>query len=145
MKPAMLVAMISLAVGAHAATPAEEKVFVDTYRKAYEAKDEKTLVSLLYTNGADPAAVAFYKMMVGAETGGKIDTIELVDLSAEDRKHVDAMRSPDGRPAKLVMPPSKKLVVRTSTKDKNGSSSSRSEVFVGESEGKLYILLPAAR
>jgi hypothetical protein len=145
MKPAMLLVTMSFAVCAYAATPAQEKAFVDTYRKAYEAKDEKTLVSLLYTKGADPAALAFYKMMVGAEMGGNIDTIELVDLSAEDRKHVDAMQSPDGRPAKLVMPPSKKLVVKTSTKDKNGSSSSKSEVFVGESDGKLYILLPAAR
>lgn len=145
MKPAMLLAMMSLVAGAYAATPAQEKAFVDTYRKAYEAKDEKTLVSLLYTKGADPAALAFYKMMLGAEMGGRIDTIELVDLSAEDTKHVDAMQSPDGRPAKLVIPPSKKLVVKTSTKDKNGSSSSKSEVFIGESDGKLYILLPAAR
>ena len=145
MKPVTLLAVMSFVASAYAATPAQEKAFVDTYRKAYEAKDEKALVSLLYTKGADPAAVAFYKMMLGAEMGAKIDTIELVDLSAEDRKHVDAMRSPDGRPAKLVMPPSKKLVLKTSTKDKNGSSSSKSEVFVGESDGRLYILLPAAR
>ena len=145
MKPVTLLAVMSFVASAYAATPAQEKAFVDTYRKAYEAKDEKALVSLLYTKGADPAAVAFYKMMLGAEMGAKIDTIELVDLSAEDRKHVDAMRSPDGRPAKLVMPPSKKLVVKTATNDKSGSSSSKSEVFVGESEGKLFILLPAAR
>ena len=42
------------------------------------------------------------------------------------------------------MPPTKKLVVKTETKDKSGSSSSKSEVFVGEADGKLWILLPAA-
>ena len=144
MKLATLLGMLALAACAYAATPAQEKQFVDTYRKAYEGKDDKTLVSLLYTKGADPAAVSFYKMMMAAEMGGKIKTIELADLTADDRKRVESMQSPDGKPAKLVMPPTKKLVVKTETKDKSGSSSSSSEVFVGESDGKLYILVPAA-
>jgi len=42
------------------------------------------------------------------------------------------------------LPATKKLVTKSETKDKNGLSSSSSEVFVGESEGRLYILLPAA-
>jgi len=144
MKTAALLGMLAFAACAYAATPAQEKQFVDAYRKAYEGKDETTLVSLLYTKGADPAAVSFYKMMMAAEMGGKIKTIDLAELTAEDRKRLESMQSPDGKPAKLVMPPTRKLVVKTETKDKNGSSSSSSEVFVGESDGKLYILVPAA-
>lgn len=127
-----------------AATPAQEKQFVDTYRKAYEARDHKGLVALLYTNGADPQALTFYKMMLGAEMGGRIASIELLDLSAEDRARSESTMSPAGKPMKLVLPATKKLVIKSATKDKNGSSSSSSEIFVGESGGRLWILVPAA-
>ena len=127
-----------------AATPAQEKQFVDTYRKAYEARDHKGLVALLYTNGADPQALTFYKMMLGAEMGGRISSIELLDLSAEDRARSESTMSPAGKPMKLVLPATKKLVIKSATKDKNGSSSSSSEIFVGESGGRLWILVPAA-
>ena len=127
-----------------AATPAQEKQFVDAYRKAYEARDHKGLVALLYTNGADPQALVFYKMMLGAEMGGRIGSIELVELTAEDRARADGMQSLTGRPLKLVLPATKKLVIKSSTKDKDGSSSSSSEVFVGESGGRLWILVPGA-
>ena len=133
-----------VAFSAVAATPAQEKAFVDTYRKAYEAKDDKTLASLLYTKGADPAAVAFYKMMMSAEAGSKITSIDLVEITAEDRKRIESMQSPDGKPAKLVLPPAKKLVIKSETNNANGSSSGTSEIFVGETDGKLYILVPAA-
>ena len=129
---------------AGAATPAQEKAFVDSYKKAYEAKDEKTLASLLYTKGADPAAVAFYKMMMTAETGAKITAIDLVEVTADDRKRMESMQSPDGKPAKLVLPPTRKLVIKSETKNANGSSSGTSEIFVGEADGKLYILVPSA-
>ena len=144
MKIAVMLAASVVAAAVHAATPAQEKQFVDTYRKAYEGKDHNTLVSLLYTRGADAKALAFYKMMMGAELGGRISAIELADLTAEDRKRLESMQGPDGRPAKLVLPPTKKLVVKTGSKDKSGSSSSSSEVFVGEADGKLWILVPAA-
>ena len=127
-----------------AATPAQERQFVDAYRKAYEARDHKGLVALLYTNGADPQALTFYKMMLGAEMGGRIGSIELVDLTPEDRARADSTQSPTGRPMKLVLPATKKLVIKSSTKDKDGSSSSSSEVFVGESGGRLWILVPGA-
>lgn len=127
-----------------AATPQQEKQFVDTYRKAYDGKDGKTLTSLLYTRGADPQALGFYKMMLTAEMGGKITSIALLDLTPEDRKRAESTQSPDGRAMKLVLPATKKLVVKTDTKDKNGSSSSTSEMFVAEADGKLYILVPAA-
>ena len=129
---------------AAAATPEQEKQFVDTYKKAYDAKDAKTLNTLLYTKGADAQAVAFYKMMITSELGGRITSIQLLDLTADDKARAAKAQSPDGRPVKLVLPATKKLVTKSETKDKNGSSSSSSEVFVGESEGRLYILLPAA-
>jgi len=130
--------------GVFAATPEQEKQFVDTYRKAYDAKDAKTLSALLYTKGADAQAAAFYKMMITSELGGKITSIQLLDLTAEDKARAAKTQSPDGRPMKLVLPATKKLVTKSETKDKSGSSSSSSEVFVGESEGRLYILVPAA-
>jgi hypothetical protein len=132
-----------LACAAGAATPVQEKAFVDTYRRAYEARDDKTLASLLYTKGADPAAVAFYKMMMAAEAGSKITAIDLVEITPEDRKRIESMQSPDGKPAKLVLPPSRKLVIKSQTKAASGSSSGTSEIFVGEADGKLYILVPA--
>jgi hypothetical protein len=127
-----------------AASPAQEKQFVDAYKKAYEGKDGKSLQSMLYTKGADPQALEFYKMMLTAEMGGKIASIELLDLTADDKAKSAKMAGPDGKPMKLVLPPTKKLVIKAQTSDKNGSSSSTSQVFVGESDGKLYVLVPAA-
>ena len=125
-----------------AATPAEEKQFVDTYKKAFEAKDSKTLTGLLYTKGSDPQALEFYKMMMTGEAGGKITSIQLVELTAEDKKSLDGMKGPDGKVMKPVLTPVKKLVIKSETKDKNGSSTSSSEVFVGEADGKLWIPVP---
>lgn len=138
---ACLIAVASLAF---AATPEQEKQFVATYKKAYEAKDSKTLVGLLYTKGADPQALGFYKMMMGAETGGKLTSIALVQLTADDKKNSESMKSPDGKTMKLNLPATRKLVLKSEMKDKNGSSTSSSEVFVGEAEGKLWVLVPAA-
>jgi len=137
-------ASIAVSASVLAATPEQEKQFVDTYRKAYDAKDAKTLNAMLYTKGADSQAVAFYKVMITSELGGRITSIQLLDLTADDKARAAKAQSPDGRPVKLVLPATKKLVTKSETKDKNGSSSSSSEVFVGESEGRLYILLPAA-
>jgi hypothetical protein len=139
----VILSALALATTLHAATPVQEKQFVDTYRKAYEAKDGKTLESLLYTKGADPMALGFYKMMLTAEMGGRIASIQLLALTPDDKARSETGKSPDGRPMKLVMPATRKLVVKTEAKDKNGSSSGSSEVFVGESDGRLYILVPA--
>jgi hypothetical protein len=127
-----------------AATPAQERQFVETYRKAYEGRDHKTLVSLLYTTGADAQALVFYRMMLGAEMGGRIASIELADLTPEDRARAESMQGLGGKTYRLVLPATKKLVVKTATTGREGSSSSTSEVFVGESGGRLWILVPAA-
>jgi hypothetical protein len=39
----------------------QEKAFTDKYKTAFEAKDTATLESFLYTQGADPMAIEFYK------------------------------------------------------------------------------------
>lgn len=138
----LLVAAI-LPVAAFAATPAQEKAFVDSYRKAFEAKDAKTLHSLLYTKGADPQALEFYKMMSTAGMGEKISSISLEPLTADDMAKVGkAMPGPGGKSLKLTLAPVKKLVIRTTTANGSGSSSSTSSVFVAEADGRLVIPVP---
>ena len=137
----MLLLVIAPIVG-FCATPAQEKAFVDAYKKAIETKDEKALTGLLYTKGADPQALEFYKMMVTSEMGAKITSIQLVDLDAEDKKHAAGGPGPDGKPMKYTLPPVKKLVIKSETKDANGSSTSSSEVLVAESDGKIVIPVP---
>lgn len=137
----LVVALLPLV--ALAATPAQEKAFVDAYRKAYESKDAKGLHALLYTKGADPQALEFYQMMTTEGMGGKIASIALEPLSADDRaKAMAAMPGPGGKTVKLPLAPVKKLVIKRTTKDASGSSSSTSQVFVAEADGKLVIPVP---
>src|SRR6266498_232821 len=103
----------TVSVSLQAGTPAQEKAFTDKYKKAFEGKDAATLESFLYTQGADPEIVGFYKMMQSGEAGEKISSIELVNLTPEDEK-----------------------------KDANGSSTSSSENFVAEKDGKFVIPVP---
>jgi hypothetical protein len=137
----MLLLVLAPAAGI-CATPAQEKTFVDAYRKALEAKDEKTLQGFLYAKGADPQALEFYKMMVTSEMGAKITSIQLVDLDATDKKRAEGGPGPNGKPMKFTLQPIKKLVIKSETKDANGSSSSSSEVLVAENDGKLVIPVP---
>lgn len=137
----LLVIVPTIGVGA---TPAQEKAFVAAYKKAFETKDEKTLSGFLYTKGADPKALEFYKMMMTSDMGSKITSIELADLDADDKKRAEGGAGPDGRIMKFTLPPSKKLVIKSEMKDANGSSSSSSEVFIAETDGKLVIPAPGA-
>jgi hypothetical protein len=141
---ALLLASLFTASPLSAATPEQEKAFVDAYKKAFESKDEKTLLSFLYTKDADPTVLQFYTMMMTGEAGGKITSIELVALTPEDVKKADEEQpSPSGGKVKLPIKPMKKLVIKVETKDSNGSSSSTSESFVAEKDGKLVIPVPA--
>ncbi|PYJ20935.1 MAG: hypothetical protein DME92_08180 [Verrucomicrobia bacterium] len=126
-----------------AGTPEQEKAFTDKYKKAFEAKDTTTLESFLYTQGADPAILGFYKMMQSAEDGEKISNIELVSLTAEDaKKAATPMDSPTGGKVCLTLKPTKKLIIKIEKKDANGSSTSSSENFVAEKDGKFVIPVP---
>jgi hypothetical protein len=136
-----LLASISFTI--QAATPEQEKAFTDKYKKAFEGKDTTTLESFLYTQGADPEIVGFYKMMQAGEAGEKISSIELVNLTAEDAKKAGApMDSPGGGKVCLTLKPIKKLIIKVEKKDANGSSSSSSENFVAENDGKFVIPVP---
>jgi hypothetical protein len=138
-------AFLSLvALGIVAATPEQEKAFTDKYKTAMEGKDTATLESFLYTKGADPQALEFYKMMQSGGAGEKISKIELVNLTPEDvKKATTPMDGPTGKVC-LTLKPTKKLVIKVETKDGSGSSSSSSENFVAEKDGKFVIPVPGA-
>src|SRR5262249_3661510 len=78
--------LVALAFASLAGTPAQEKAFTDKYKTAMEGKDTATLEGFLYTQGSDPQALEFYKMMQSGGAGGKIASIELVSLTPEDVK-----------------------------------------------------------
>jgi len=127
----------------YAGSAEQDKAFTDKYKTAFEANDTPTLESFLYTQGADPAAVGFYKMMQSAEAGGKIAKIELVALAPEDAAKAAAPQdSPTGGKACLTLKPIKKLIITVETKSAEGSSSSKTENFVAEKDGKLVIPVP---
>ncbi|HSV61833.1 MAG TPA: hypothetical protein VLH83_00695 [Chthoniobacterales bacterium] len=128
-----------------AGTPEQDKAFVDKYKAAFEKGDKATLESFLYTKDANPMALEFFKMMAveGAGTA-KISKIELVDVTPEDAKKASEIQTgPDGSKAKLPLTPTKKLKISVEMKDANGSSSSSSESFVAEKDGKYVIPVPA--
>jgi hypothetical protein len=126
-----------------AATPHQEQPFTHKYKTAFEGKDTATLESFLYTQGADPEILGFYKMMQSGEAGEKIASIELVALTPEDMKKAAApMESPGGGKVCLPLKPTKKLVIKVEKKDASGSSSSKSESFVAEKDGKFVIPVP---
>jgi hypothetical protein len=123
---------------------AEDKAFTDKYKTAFEAKDTKTLESFLYTTGADPGALEFYKMMMTGEAGSKISSIELVALTPEEMKKAGEPQEGPGGKMCLTLKPTKKLEIKVEQKDANGSSSSTSSAFVAEKDGKLVIPAPGA-
>jgi hypothetical protein len=132
-------ASVSLLAG----TPAQEKAFTDKYKTAFEGKDTATLESFLYTQGADPEAVGFYKMMQSGEAGEKISKIELVDLSPEDaKKAATPQDSPTGGKVCITLKPVKQMVITIEKKDANGSSTSKTTNLIAEKDGKFVIPFP---
>lgn len=128
-----------------AGTPEQDKAFVDKYKAAFEKGDKATLESFLYIKDANPMALEFYKMMMTEGAGtAKISAIELVALTPDDVKKTGEVQSgPDGSKAKLPLAPTKKLKISIETKDGNGNSSTNSESFVAEKDGKYVIPVPA--
>ena len=134
--------LVALVLGIVAATPEQEKAFTDKYKAAMEGKDSATLESFLYTQGSDPSALEFYKMMQSGKAGEKISEIQLVNLTPEDvKKATTPMDGPTGKVC-LNLKPTKKLVIKVEKKDGSGSSSSTSENFVAEKDGKFVIPVP---
>ena len=126
-----------------AGTPEQEKAFVDSYKAAFEAGDKAKLESFLYTKGANPMALEFYKAMQFDGVGGKIAKIELVTLTPEDAKKAEETQDgPSGQKFRLPLKPTKKLMITIEHKDANGSSSSSSGSFIAEKDGKFVIPVP---
>ncbi|MBN8549103.1 MAG: hypothetical protein J0M12_07310 [Deltaproteobacteria bacterium] len=133
---------LSTPLASFAATE-KDTAFTDAYKKAFENKDAIALNGFLYTKGADPEVLGFYTMMMTAEMGNKISSIELVELTPEDVKKATSIQPlPSGENAKLPLTPVKKLVVKVASTDENGTSTSTSESFVAEYEGKYVIPVP---
>ena len=137
--------IVAISVSLFAGTAEQDKAFVEKYKAAFEKGDKTTLESFLYTKDANPMALEFYRMMATEGAGtAKITKIELVDLTPDDvKKAGDVQTGPDGSKAKLPLIPTKKLKLTVEMKDANGSSSSSSESFVAEKDGKYVIPVPA--
>ena len=148
MKTKVLIAPLLLtlcfsATALRASTPEQEKEFTAKYKAAYEAKDTATLESFLYTKDANPMALGFYKMMMSNGAGQKISKIELVDLTPEEVKKAEGIQEgPGGMKTKMPLKPTKKLRITVETKDGDNTSSSTSENFVAEKDGRFVVPVP---
>jgi hypothetical protein len=124
-------------------TPEQEQAFTAKYKTAYETKDSATLHSFLYTEGANPMALGFYKMIITNGAGAKISKIELIDLTLEETKEAEEpQEGPGGMKTRLPLKPTKKLKITVETKNGDNTSSSTSEIFVAEKDGKFVIPVP---
>ena len=136
----LAVAVACLAV--YAGDSPEEKAFVDSYKKAFEAKDTAALQSFLYTQGSDPGILEIYKTMQSSDAGEKISKIELVDFTAEEMKKVAMPKdSPTGGKVCFPLKPSKRLMITIDKKDAKGMSSTSGN-FIAEKDGKFVIPVP---
>ena len=121
----------------------KEKAFVDSYKKAFEAKDTAALQSFLYTQGSDPGILEIYKTMQSSDAGEKISKIELVDFTAEEMKKVATPKdSPTGGKVCFPLKPSKRLMITIDKKGAQGVSSTTSGNFIAEKDGKFVIPVP---
>lgn len=133
----------ALSLAAHAATPEQEKAFVESYKKAIEANDTKALAAFLFTEGAAKETVEFFTMMQTSNAGQKVSSIELVTPSKEESAEFGKAKvMPDGKKYKMPFVPTKQLVITIEEKSDSGSSKSTSKCAVGEKNGKLVIPVP---
>ena len=114
------------------ATPEQEKAFIDAFKKASETKDEKTLLSFLYSKGGTPEVGEGFIAMLKMGMGAKIKSIELRSLTPEDVAMVSRVLVPDG------LKVSKKLIVETA----DGGDGSV-EIMVAEKDGSFVIPVPS--
>lgn len=135
--------LATLGLTALAATPEQEKAFIESYKKALENNDAKALAAFLHTEGASAETIEFFTMMQTMHAGQKVTSIELVTPSAADiAKFNKPMEMPDGK--KYVMPfqPTKQLVIVIEEKSGDSTGKSTSKSPVGEKNGKLVIPVP---
>ena len=136
-------AVAAACVSVYAGDSPKEKAFVDSYKKAFEAKDTAALQSFLYAQDSDPGILAIYKTMQSSDAGEKISKIELVDFTAEEMKKVALPKdSPTGGKVCFPLNPSKRLMITIDKKDAKGVSSSTLGNFIAEKDGKFVIPVP---
>ena len=136
-------AVAAACVSVYAGDSPKEKAFVDSYKKAFEAKDTAALQSFLYTQDSDPGILEIYKTMQSSDAGEKISKIELVDFTAEEMKKVAMPKdSPMGGKVCFPLQPSKRLMITINKKGAQGPSSTTSGNFIAEKDGKFVIPVP---
>ena len=136
----LAVAVACLSV--YAGDSPEEKAFVDSYKKAFEAKDTAALQSFLYTQGSDPGILDIYKRMQSSDAGEKISKIELIDFTADEMQKVAMPKdSPLGGKVCFPLQPSKRLMITINKKDAKGTSSTMGN-FIAEKDGTFVIPVP---
>ena len=137
------VAVAVACLSVYAGDSPREKAFVDSYKKAFEAKDTAALQSFLYTQGSDPGILEIYKTMQSADAGEKILKIELIDFTAEEMKKIATPKdSPTGGKVCFPLKPIKRLMITIEKKDSNGLLASESGNFIAEKDGKFVIPVP---
>ena len=135
-------AVAAACVSVYAGDSPNEKAFVDSYKKAFEAKDTAALQSFLYAQGSDPGILEIYKTMQSSDAGERISKIELVDFTAEEMKKVALPKdSPTGGKVCFPLKPSKRLMITIDKKDAKGMSSTSGN-FIAEKDGKFVIPVP---
>ncbi len=136
----LAVAVACLSV--YAGDSPEEKAFVDSYKKAFEAKDTAALQSFLYTQGSDPGILEIYKTMQSSDAGEKISKIELIDFTADEMQKVAMPKdSPLGGKVCFPLKPSKRLMITIDKKGTKGASTTMGN-FIAEKDGKFVIPVP---
>jgi hypothetical protein len=135
-------AVAAACVSVYAGDSPKEKAFVDSYKKAFEAKDTAALQSFLYAQGSDPGILEIYKTMQSSDAGERISKIELVDFTEEEMKKVALPKdSPTGGKVCFPLKPSKRLMITIDKKDAKGMSSTSGN-FIAEKDGKFVIPVP---
>lgn len=143
MKHRILALLAALSVAAHAATPEQERVFVESYKKALENNDTAALAAFLHTEGATQETIDFFTTLQAMDAGRKIVSIQLVPLSPEERAiYNQGMSMPDGRSYKMPFTPVKQLILVVESASAEGTSQGTSKIAVGEKNGKLVIVVP---
>jgi hypothetical protein len=143
MKKYITTILAVLSIVAHAATPEQEKAFIESYKKALLAKDSAALKAFLYTEGSESETIEFFTMMQESSAGMPISSIELVTPNKEEmEKFKKPMTMPNGKKYKLPFTPTKQLVITVEEKNGENSSKSTSTSPVGEKNGKLVIPVP---
>jgi hypothetical protein len=137
------VALAVACLSVYAGDSPAEKAFVDSYKKAFEAKDTAALQSFLYTQGSDPGILEIYKRMQSSDAGEKISKIELIDFTAEEMQKVAMPKDSPTGSGKVCFPlqPTKRLMITIEKKGAKGASSTMGN-FIAEKDGKFVIPVP---